>query len=220
MKPVAPTTPKPIQGGACATCHKSPKKRAKSVAPDNCAYSDKAQLGAAATTIQQGLTGATNGEKRSLGSGIDHSGECEQVSITGGGGSARPPRRLAAGGGYLDICNGASTPLGAPLAPAPDPRLAELRRAGLPQPWPRVAASLGYDTFMEVWQALATVDGADSRRRVVLPKIQPYLRHQRNLLIRSMGSQGLSAEEIRRQLLERGCEAPTVSHINKLLAEA
>ena len=142
-----------------------------------------------------------------------------QMRMSLGGGSAGTPRPAPQGGGYQDVCkeSGALLPR-AGAGAAADPRLDELRLIGLPQPWPRVARLLGYDTFMLVWQALATVEDAGTRDRVVLPKLATYLRFQRNQLVRSLAADGLTAEEIREHLLEVHSDAPTESHIRRLIS--
>ena len=142
-----------------------------------------------------------------------------QMRMSLGGGSAGTPRPAGQGGGYQDVCteSGADLPR-AGAAPPADPRLDELRLIGLPQPWPRVARLVGYDNFMLFWQALATVEEAGTRDRVVLPKLSTYLRFQRNQLVRSLAADGLSAEEIRAHLIEVHSEAPTESHIRRLIS--
>lgn len=135
-----------------------------------------------------------------------------------GGGSAKGSRAPEHGGGYQDVCTKTLAAVGAPAAP--DPRLAELRRVGLPQPWPRVAALLGYDDFMRLWQAMATVDGLGARDRVVWPKLTTYLRYQRNLLLRTLAADGLTVEQIRAQLHQVTSEVPSLSHIKRLIDEA
>lgn len=140
-----------------------------------------------------------------------------QMRMSLGGGSAGRPGPAGQGGGYQDVCIESGADLRRAGA-APDPRLDELRLIGLPQPWPRVARLLGYDTFMLVWQALATVEDAGTRDRVVLPKLATYLRFQRNQLVRSLAADGLSAEEIRAHLLEVHSDAPTESHIRRLIS--
>lgn len=134
-----------------------------------------------------------------------------------GGGSASKARAPVDGGGYQHICTKTGTAVG---APAPDPRLAELRRVGLPQPWPRVAALLGYDDWMRIWQALAAIDGLGARDRVVWPKLTTYLRYQRNLLMRTLAADGLTVEQIRDQLRTITSDVPSLSHIKRLIDEA
>lgn len=138
-----------------------------------------------------------------------------------GGGSARRPRPATHGGGYQDVCTKTGARVGAP-APraAADPRLTELRRVGLPQPWPRVAAVIGFDAFMTLWQALATVDVAGSRDRVVMPKLSTYMRYQRNQLMRSLAAEGLDLDQIRQHLTTITSDVPTTSHIRRILDEA
>jgi hypothetical protein len=144
--------------------------------------------------------------------------QCNSV----GGGSAKAPRPAQHGGGYQDICTKTGARIGAPAAPAAaaDPRLAELRRVGLPQPWPRVAAVIGFDAFMTLWQALATVDVAGSRDRVVMPKLSTYMRYQRNQLMRSLAAEGLDLDQIRQHLTTITSDVPTTSHIRRILDEA
>lgn len=137
-----------------------------------------------------------------------------------GGGSAKRPRRAPHGGGYQDVCTKTGAAVGARPPAAPDPRLAELRRVGLPQPWPRVAALLGYDDFMRLWQAMTTVDNLGDRDRVVWPKLSTYLRYQRNLYMRSLAADGLTVEQIRDQLHALSSDVPSLSHIKRLIDEA
>lgn len=142
-----------------------------------------------------------------------------QMRMRPGGGSAGAPRPPARGGGYQDVCTKTGAAVRDGAAAAADPRLDELRLIGLPQPWPRVAKLLGFDAFMLVWQALATVEETGTRDRVVLPKLATYLRFQRNQLVRSLAADGLSIDEIRAFLIETGGEAPSESHIRRLISE-
>lgn len=141
------------------------------------------------------------------------------VSQSRGGGSAKAPRPAPPGGGYQDVCTKTGARFGAP-APRVDPRLLELRRVGLPQPWPRVAALIGFDAFMTLWQALATVDASGSRDRVVMPKLSTYMRYQRNQLMRSLSADGLNFDQIRQHLATITGDVPTASHIRRILDEA
>jgi len=95
-----------------------------------------------------------------------------------------------------------------------------LRRIGLPQPWPRVAAIIGFDAFMALWHALATVDAAGTRDRIVLPKLSTYMRYQRNQLMRSLAAEGLDLEQIRQHLTSITSDVPSTSHIRRILDEA
>lgn len=143
------------------------------------------------------------------------------VSKCMGGGSAKAARTAKHGGGYQHIRTKTGARVGAPApAAAVDPRLAELRRVGLPQPWPRVAAAIGFDAFMALWQALATVDVAGSRDRVVMPKLSTYMRYQRNQLMRSLAAEGLDLDAIRQHLTTITSDVPTTSHIRRILDEA
>lgn len=143
--------------------------------------------------------------------------QCSSV----GGGSAKTLHAAQHGGGYQDVCTKTGARIRAPApAPAADPRLAELRRVGLPQPWPRVAAVIGFDAFMTLWQALATVDVAGSRDRVVMPKLSTYMRYQRNQLMRSLAAEGLDLDAIRQHLTTITSDVPTTSHIRRILDEA
>lgn len=136
-----------------------------------------------------------------------------------GGGSAKASGPAKHGGGYQDVCTKTGACVRAPAAPA-DPRVLELRRVGLPQPWPRVAAVIGFDAFMTLWQALATVDVAGSRDRVVMPKLATYMRYQRNQLMRSLAADGLSIDEIRQHVSTITSDVPSPSHIRRILDEA
>jgi hypothetical protein len=83
-----------------------------------------------------------------------------------------------------------------------------------------VAAVIGFDAFMTLWQALATVDVAGSRDRVVMPKLSTYMRYQRNQLMRSLAAEGLDLAAIRQHLTTITSDVPTTSHIRRILDEA
>lgn len=79
---------------------------------------------------------------------------------------------------------------------------------------------IGYDAFMSLWQALASVDSSGTRDRIVLPKLSTYLRYQRNLLMRSLAAEGLDLEAIRQHLMTITRDVPSTSHIRRILDDA
>ena len=103
------------------------------------------------------------------------------------------------GGGYQDSCSGAGAAVGPPGAggAARDPRIEELRRVGIGRVWIRVAESVGFEAFLLVWQVLASDDSVqDERSRVLVPSPTRYQLHQRNLLIKTLASEGVEVPAI------------------------
>jgi hypothetical protein len=123
------------------------------------------------------------------------------------------------GGGYQDVCNTSNAALSAPAAAA-DPRVAELRRVGLPKVWIRVAQEAGYDAFMVMWRVLMQGGHVDDRCRVVVPNYSRYLRYQRNQLVRQLIADGHGIPEIQHQVEQSTGETISEYYIRRAVARA
>jgi hypothetical protein len=138
-------------------------------------------------------------------------------------GGRQPGLRLAPrGGGYQDICTASGPAFGSPPpgAAADDPRIAELRRVGLPRIWITAAQAIGYDAFMVLWRVLMSAGHVDDRCRVVVPNYARYVRYQRNQLIRQLVADGFDVDEIRERVAGATGETLTESHIRRAAARA
>lgn len=135
------------------------------------------------------------------------------------GGRQRPLRLPAGGGGYQNVHTPTGAAVGARRAAA-DPRLAELRRVGLPRIWITIANAIGFDAFMAQWQILMQHGHVDDRNRIVVPNLQRYMRFQRNQLIRQLVLDGLCLDEIRQRVQEATGEMLSESHIRRAAAPA
>jgi hypothetical protein len=151
--------------------------------------------------------------KRAVGSG-DGNAIDSQV-----GGRQACLRLAPGGGGYPDICMPTDAALSAP-ARAADPRLAELRRVGLPRIWITVAQAIGFDAFVAMWRVLMQGGHVDDRCRVVVPNYSRYLRFQRNQLIKQLIAEGFGVAEIRDIVYQTTGETISESHIRRSAPKA
>lgn len=124
------------------------------------------------------------------------------------------------GGGYQNVCTPPSAAVGAPAAgaaavAAADPRVAELRRVGLPRIWITIAQTIGFDAFLAAWQILMQHGHVDDRNRIVVPNLQRYLRFQRNQLIRQLVAEGFGVDEVRERVAAATGENLSESHIRR-----
>ncbi len=132
--------------------------------------------------------------------GTFHAGENANDSQVGG---RQQALRLApGGGGYQNVCTAPGDAVGAPAAPAPttDPRIAELRRVGLPRIWIALAQAIGFDAFVVAWQTLMRHGHVDDRNRIVVPNLQRYMRFQRNQMIRQLVADGFGIDEVQQKV--------------------
>lgn len=144
--------------------------------------------------------------KRNSSPGIDQ--PVPSAQGVGGRQGARPQGRE--GGRYPDICT--VTPIG-----AQDPRVAEFRRAGLPQLWISAAEIIGYDRFMALWELLTEADEYhDNAGRVRLPSMGLYYRHLRNEWIRSLLDDGFEPREIQRAMRTKMGHTLSISSIQRI----
>lgn len=114
------------------------------------------------------------------------------------------------GGGYQDICTGTDVRARAFVT--------ELRRMGLSRMWLEVAALVGPEQFIDLWQIIdhhSTEDYGNLRIRI--PRFRRYMRYQRNRYIRSLASIGLKPQEIRARIERELGEQLHVEHVRKLV---
>lgn len=125
------------------------------------------------------------------------------------------------GGGYLETCGSRNfEPLNR------DPRLDELVRIGLPRMWLRVAETIGFDMFLEVWRRL-TDDAEETgylrdTGGVKMPGLRSYdayLRYQRNRYIETLAARGLRPAEVRRAVSRNLREPLNEKHVFKIMAK-
>ena len=123
------------------------------------------------------------------------------------------------GGGSPVNCKGSKVAIqrGAAAPAAEDPRIADLRRMGLNAVWCDVAASIGFEAFVETWRILANSESVlDDRMRIAVPSFSNFLRYQRNELIRSLVGAGFGLSEIQTALAKRR-ENITPNRLKKLI---
>lgn len=131
--------------------------------------------------------------------------------------SPPPP---AGGGGYLSTRGCTNSDFELPE----DPRLADLRRIGLPRAWLMVAETVGVDAFLEVWRRLSSEDFGGHIRRDTggtrMPELRSYdsyLRYQRNRYIDALAARGLSAADVRRAVARNLREPLDEKHVFKIM---
>ena len=161
---------------------------------------------------------AGKGVKRSS---VDRTGQASRPGQGVGGrqGSRAWPAR---GGGYLDICTLSGFDIGSKITRGRanyDPRLDELRAIGLAPRWLEIASTLGVDAFLRLWEILDK-HAADENFRISIPRINSYIRYQRNRFILSLSACGLSPKDIRKQLEAQVGESISCRHISRLLAQS
>ena len=120
-------------------------------------------------------------------------------------------------GGYLDICTGFESPVGAAEKNARDPRIDELREMGLGYHWIQAAERIGFSAFLELWQTLDEQLAGDARRDVYVPQFRAFRAYQRNRFIRALSDEGLSPKEIRSRLQAELRESPSIRHILRVI---
>ena len=108
-----------------------------------------------------------------------------------------PPQQ---GGGYLNICSDSEVCLQQKSTAS----LSELSAMGVPRTWCNVAAAIGIEAFLEMWQILdqSHDQGAELNGsiRVTVPRYERFLRYQRNCVIRSQVRHGKSPAAIQQYL--------------------
>lgn len=120
------------------------------------------------------------------------------------------------GGGYLNERINSELLEGA--------KIRELSDMGLPSVWIRVATSIGYDNFLQLWRILDTAAELREVRRsenesmieVQLRRYTSFKRYQRNRWIESMAGHGLPNAVIQQAVKQQLGEKLDRSHIRRL----
>ena len=124
----------------------------------------------------------------------------------------------AGGGGYLNECTTSKVWEAA--------KIRELMDMGLPSVWIRVAESIGYDNFLQLWRILDTAAELREIRRsenesmieVQLRRYTSFKRYQRNRFIEALASNGLPNAAIQHAVKQHLGEKLDRSHIRRLAA--
>ena len=154
----------------------------------------------------------------------------------GVGGRHAPPLPSRRGGGYLDECKRSELSpkaskkfAGIPVSGAGTPEqireaqlLSELDAMGLSSVMLQVAAQIGFDNFMAMWQIL---DGApealtdsESAIHLRLPRLQAYRRYQRNRFVEALAAAGWTQPEIRKKVKAELGEDLSQRHTRRLMS--
>lgn len=154
----------------------------------------------------------------------------------GVGGRQAIPRPAGGGGGYLNECNGSELSPRAPEkfaeirvsgAGGPDQirealGLTELDAMGLSSIMLLVAAEIGFDNFMAMWQILdrapEVLSDSESAIHVRLPRLQAYRRYQRNRFVEALAAMGMTQPEIRARVKAELGEELSERHMRRLMA--
>lgn len=138
----------------------------------------------------------------------------------GVGGRQTDPPSAPRGGGYQDVCTALDFKKIDPEKNSGDPRLRDLEQIGIRRVWLDIAATIGVDNFLAVWQHLdadpVTHAGNSLSVRLPLKSFDSWLRYQRNSYIRTLARQGYSAQEIRLKLIADIGEEVSLRHIFRL----
>jgi hypothetical protein len=142
-----------------------------------------------------------------------------------------PGRR---GGGYLDECTGSELQPRAPkkfaaiavsgAGTAEQIReaqlLTELDAMGLSSVMLQVAAQIGFDNFMAMWQVLDNAPEVEHESAIVirLPRLQAYRRYQRNRFVEALAAAGWTQPEIREKVKAELGEKLSQRHTRRLMA--
>ncbi|PHS71957.1 MAG: hypothetical protein COB22_05940 [Cycloclasticus sp.] len=118
--------------------------------------------------------------------------------------------------GYLDNCTNSGY---LKKSFFDDPRISELREMGLSRHWVDIAESIGFDSFIVVWQKLSDHDDTRSSKcSIYVPRFAGWIKYQRNRVIISLRSSGFSYSDIQDQIKVDLGERVSVSHIKRIVA--
>jgi len=107
----------------------------------------------------------------------------------GVGARHRQPGRSTGGVGYLTVCNALKSSI--QKNRAMDPRISQLKKMGLDWKWIRIAESMGFDSFLQMWTMMSELfDNDRSCIRASIPHVKKLIRFQRNMVINELHSQG------------------------------
>lgn len=89
---------------------------------------------------------------------------------------------------------------------------------GLHPLWIVVAAQIGWDTFVLLWETFsANHELLDGRNRITLPSIDTYRRFQRIQAIRTMFRDGMTPEQVSEELMRIHKTAPKLERLQRML---
>lgn len=91
---------------------------------------------------------------------------------------------------------------------------------GMHAAWQRVAAAIGFDTFLTMWRILDAEDqfaAEDDGLRVRLRRYRSFQRQCRNEFVRELHAAGLEPAEIQRRLVAQFGEELSVRHVAQLV---
>ena len=171
-----------------------------------------------AGTEDQGVTEMMQTGRRNSDSGAAG----PESACPGVGGRQEVPPPPAGGGGSRNICNESMPPLGGIQKTARDldPRLLELKAAGLPDRWFEVAEAIGFESFIRMWTILdrenLTAGDGTYAVRLWIPKSRLYFRYQRNLYVRDLYLSGLSNRDIQLRIKSELDEDLSLRQIDRL----
>jgi len=126
----------------------------------------------------------------------------------------------AGGGGYLDERNRSDLS----KKDLEFAKIRELDDMGLSRLWLRVAKTIGYDNFLQLWRLLDTaaeqrelrLSDNQSMIEVQLRRFSSFRRYQRNRFIETLAATGLPADQIRLEVKTQLGENLTRNHIVRL----
>lgn len=122
-------------------------------------------------------------------------------------------------GGYQTICT--TGKFSEKIAPRGDSRLDELKEFGFAPHWHDVAETIGFDAFLAVWSILGNAEAVQGQKNYVyVPRYSVWMNYQRNRLIMSLHNDGLSHEDIKKQLKRDLDEVIGVDRIHRIIAKA
>lgn len=145
------------------------------------------------------------------------------------GGRQAPPDPSDGGGGYLDECTTPEVAHQPPenfahLADLPERErllIGELYAMGLSRVLLRLAETIGFDVFMEVWGVLESSPevhhDASAGLRLQMPRLAAYRRYQRNRFVEALAVAGMSEAEIRATVKSRLGESISDRHTRRLM---
>jgi len=126
----------------------------------------------------------------------------EQPSCDGVGARQMELPLSPEGGEYLDNCSISEVSI---QGSEKSRRLfEELLDMGLPPLWRQIAAVVGPEAFLDIWQMLDGALAFGDDRRVHVPQFSRFERYQRNLMIKSLADADHSPQEIRSHLYGQG----------------
>lgn len=143
-----------------------------------------------------------------------------QVRPTKEGVGARPRSTATAseGGGYLNtyrFCEFEKPD----FAQKQDPRLLHLRKIGLSATLQKIAAEIGVDNFLKMWQLLDAADYLRDESGSVVLRIRSFkawLRSERNRYIKALNDEGYSRRDIQKKVAEQYDERLDPTYIYRL----